>query len=213
MKSLCLIAVLAASLAATPVAAQTRVQPKTPADMKEILTAAQSQWDAGDYDAFAKSIKQAERLATAKRNDGLLSALPDPPEGWVKVEQKPSEQIANNPFAQAMGGMMGKMVDQKYREEGGNGRMDVTLATDSPVVKMMAMAFSNPAMLEDGSELIEYGTHKAVLKSQSGKPRELQIVIDGKHLCTVKVQAMTEEQLFAVFDQKAVDRLSAAMAG
>jgi hypothetical protein len=77
---------------------------------------------------------------------------------------------------------------------------------------MLSGYMTNPALLGENKELIEYGSHKAILESQQKNDRRsLQILIDAKHLVDVKTNGITEEQLFAMWDQATVDRLASAL--
>jgi len=85
------------------------------------------------------------------------------------------------------------------------------MTTDSPMVQMFNMWIQNPAMLGEGAELIKYGPHAAVLRTQGSGRLQLQILLLGKHLCDVTSEGLDEDGLFALFDQAAVDRLASVL--
>ena len=78
-------------------------------------------------------------------------------------------------------------------------------------VFMLGVLVSNPALLDPDSELIEYERHKAVLTTLEGSPSQLQVLLHGKHLFDVQIYGLAEEQVFALLDQAAIDRLAAAL--
>lgn len=182
---------------------------KNPSDFKGVLQGAVASWDAGKYSACAAALQQATTIVMEKRRDVILTALPAAPEGW---EIQPSRNVnQQNPFAAAMGGIVGNIIERKYRSTGGNGRMDVTVTADSPMVSMLGMMFGNPAMLDANSEMIEYEAHKAILKKERNR-LNLQILISGKHVVDATLSGEpSEDVLFGFFDQKVVDALAAAM--
>ncbi len=201
------VIVVGAALFTTSAALQKRVQKKGPADFPTTLRAAGEAWESGAYGACVRELKAALGLATERRAQELREAMPPAPEGW-QVEPDRSANANQNPFGAMLAVGIGNIVERKYRQKSGRGNVSCTLTADSPLVQMFNMWLANPAMLDANSELIEYGVHKAVLKKQ-GSGFNLQILINGAHTCEVNAQGgVSEEQLFAMFDQRVVDRLA-----
>ncbi|MDF1839223.1 MAG: hypothetical protein P1V35_15250 [Planctomycetota bacterium] len=65
--------------------------------------------------------------------------------------------------------------------------MVVIVMVNSPMIQMMAIMFSHPAMLGDGQELIEYDAGKTILTKKSNGA-ELQIKIGPKDMATGTVR-------------------------
>lgn len=195
-------------------APQKRVSQDAPKDFPSCLRRAQTAWEQSNWNEAVVALQDGIALATEKRTAVIKEALPKAPAGWKAEPER--DQGQQNPFANrmaaAMAASVGSTIERTYRPEEGRGSVRVTVTADSPLVQMLNMWMANPAMLEPGSELIEYEAHKAVLKTQSGGKRlDLQILIHGKHVCQVVVDGGSEELLFAMFDQKAVDRLAGAL--
>jgi hypothetical protein len=204
--SLLVVALAGLTLAA---GAQQRVKAKGPADFGTSLGAAEAAWKKESYGACIAALKDALGVATLKRIGAIRAALPSP-DGWRSIEDRSAEEARANPMAAAMMAGVGTQLGHEYRREDG-GSLKVSLTLDSPLVQMFNMWVANPAMLEKGAELIKYGDHNAVLKTGDNR-LELQILIDGAHLCEVRARGgVDEDALFAVFDQAAVDRLAAAL--
>jgi hypothetical protein len=72
------------------------------------------------------------------------------------------------------------------------------------------MMFGNPAALGQDGEVVGYGAHRAIFKRE-GSRLSLQIVLSDRHLVNVEFPGQDEEALFALFDQRAVDRIAAAL--
>ena len=198
------IAILA--VVATP---QKRAQQKTPADFGQTLEAARASWESGDYGTCMGHLREAISLVTIKRTEAILAALPPAPEGYEIAPDKTVDQLRANQMMGALATLAGNIVSRDYR---GPHRMKVTVTADSPMIQMLNMWISNPAMLDANSELIEYGDHRAVLKKTSGgKQRELMIVLHGKHVAQVDYANDDEDFLFEVWNQAAIDRLAAAL--
>lgn len=187
--------------------AQERVKAKGPADFKATLTAAQTHWDAARYGQCIGELQTAIGLVSEKRAEALLAAFPPAPAGWKVLPDKSRESMQQNPFAAMMSTSIGNIIERKYQAEKGGASMSCTLTADSPLAQMFGMWVANPAMLEPGSELIKYGPHNAVLKNQDGN-LNLQILVQGKHVLEIDTRKMTEDELFAVWNQKAVDELA-----
>jgi hypothetical protein len=208
MKKLFLLALplIALSFALAPVA-QKRVTPKGEADFPSTLDSARAAWEAKDYATCVSSLKDALTLATAERAKTIRAALPAAPQGYER--QKPANQDQGNAMMAAMGMAIGNIVEQVYKQTDSSQRIQVTVTADSPMVGMLGMAFGNPAMLGENSELIEYNEHKAVLKTE-GSRLNLQVLIWDKHVVDVQCPE-DEEFLFRMFDQEAIDKIAAAL--
>ena len=201
-----LLAVLA--VAAAP---QERAAKKTPADFGKTLDSAKKAWSASDYGACMASLKEALSLVSIKRVEVILASLPAAPEGYEIAPDKSTDQMRANQMLGAMAAAVGNIVSRDYR---GPHRLRVTVTADSPMVQMLNMWIANPALLDQNSEMITYGSHKAVLKKTSGgKQRELMIVLYGKHVAQIDFASDDEDFLFAMWDQAAIDRLAAALGG
>ena len=200
-----------ALLAAVPFA-QKRVQPDEPEDFPAVLAAAGEAWKEQRYGGCLAELKKALSLATRKRTQAIAVALPAAPEGWKRTVDDPNEDASQNPFAAGLMASVGSMVTVRYRQESGGGSFEAQVTADSPMVQMLNLWIANPAMLEKGSELIDYEGHKAVLKSRDDTPQQLMILLLGQHVCEVNVRNASEEQLFALFDQAAVNKLAQALA-
>ena len=155
-------------------------------------------------------LQEAIGLCMQKRTDAILAALPAAPAGW-EIQPDRKNDMRNNPLAAAMSASVGNIVNRTYKKLDGNDRVEVTVTADSPMVSMFNMWITNPAMLGEDGELIEYEKDdKAVLKNP-GSRLELQIMISKAHICEVRANGLTDDELFAMFDQAAVDKLKAAL--
>ena len=207
-RSLPLVALLA-TLVLTSAALQKRAKTTSAADFPGLMKAASAAWDAGQYGECLASLKKATGLANEKRSMAIREALPATPAGW-KLEPAKKSAAAGNAMVQAFGGAIGNLTQARYSEEGGRGSIDITITADSPMVQMFNMMVTNPAMLGENGELIEYEAHRAVLKNERNS-LNLQILIHKKHMCDIKVRGMEEDAMFAMFNQATIDKLAAVL--
>ena len=206
MKKLALVLIPLLALPLFASAAQKRVKQKTAMDFPTVIENVQSAWKAGEYGRCSALLREATALCMVERSRAILRVLPPAPEGYEIIVDRSMEQMANNPMMSAMAASVGNVVSQEYR---GPENIKVQVTADSPLVGMLGMWIANPAMLEEGSELIEYGSHKAVLKTtRGGQGRELLILINGAHTCQVNYRGTNEDFLFELFDQRRVDALA-----
>lgn len=168
-------------------------------------------WEAKRYGTCIAELKEALTLCRNEQRVVILKALPPAPAGW---SIKPQDKKANEQAAAAMamlGGMAGAApIEQVYTEDDGKGYMKVSVVVNSPMVKMMGMMFSNPAMLDGKQELIEYESCKAIL-GKKGNGAELQILIAGNSLATGTVRNHDDEFLLKQFNQAVVDAMTTAI--
>ena len=193
-----------AALAFLPALAQERVKPKEAASVPAILDQAKSAFSEQRFGACMNALNEAIGLVGLERAKAIRAALPPAPEGFEIVPDKNANAMQNNPFAQAMLGGVGNMVQQDYR--GPSSSINVSVTADSPLVQMFSMWVTNPAMLEEGAELIKYGKHNAVLKKGGGNRWEIQLLID-KTMVDVKSSGISDDDLLKFFNQEAVDAL------
>jgi hypothetical protein len=198
------LALCAATALAVP---QTRAKKEEPKDLPALLTQVQKSWTAADYPACMRDLKTCVSLASQRWIQAIRESLPAAPEGWTRVEP-PKEDPQANAMVAALTVGVGTVVEQRYTRE--RQRIDVTVNADSPVIGMMSMMFQNPALLGPNKELVEYGTHKAILDTTNKQQLDLQILISNKHLVQVRCPE-SDEFLFAMFDQAAIDKLAAAL--
>lgn len=210
MTKILLPALLLAASVALPSIAQKRASDEKPVSFQERMQRASGAWDKGSYGTCMTELQGALSLCAEKRSQEIRKALPAAPEGWEALPD-PKDDQRNNPFAAAMTASVGNIVTRSYEKSDGSDRVEVTVTADSPLVSMFNMWVTNPAMLGNQGELVEYeNDDKAVLKNQGGR-LELQILISKAHMCEVKASGLSEDQLFAMFDQSAVSKLRTAL--
>ena len=213
LRALALVAVLYAGLGSplTQLTAQERT--KKPAEQElgfaESLDAAKAAMAAGKAGAALAHLQHAMVLARRVLQTKVLEAMPAAPDGFTRLEaKKQDEAAAANPFAALTGTTL--PIEVKYKAKEGREHFDAQVLIDSPLVKMLAMAFST-AGLNPKLEVIKYGAHKGLLEEQGKDRLKLTIVLADKHAITVEASGVSDEQLFKLFDQAFVDKLAAIL--
>jgi hypothetical protein len=207
MKTL-LCAFLFATLLAVPATAQKRAAATKEASFPEAIEQAKKAFDSKEYGAAISALQAAMRAAQKLQRVAILAALPKP-EGFTVQDDEPQD-TEGMPFAASLA-VMGSIVSRHY-QKGDSGRIDTEVMANSPMVPMLTMMLSNPAIVKaDGGEIVEYGKHKALLKQSGDNGHELTILLFDKHVVKATCQAMTADELLVVFDQAAVDRLEKAL--
>lgn len=203
-----LTGLLVATILAVPGLAQKRAAATKEASFPEAVEQAKKAFDGKEYGAAISALQAAIRAAQKLQRVAILAALPQP-EGF-RVEDEAVQDTEGLPFAASMA-VMGSVITRHY-QKGDSTRIDVEIMANSPMVPMLTMMIANPAMVKaDGGEIVEYGKHKALLKKNGDSGHELTILLFDKHVVKATCQDMTADQLFAVFDQAAVDRLEQAL--
>lgn len=195
MKSMIVTLALAGLALASPQVRAPKASALTSENVSARLEEVDKAFQDKSYGRCVALLRELSAFAVEQRMDQIRAVLPTAA-GFEVVPDKNAEALKNNPLAQA-------------RQSEGSARIEMTLTLDSPLIGMMNMVFSNPAGVD--GELIQYDAHKALLKKSADR-LELQILLDGKHLWDVKASRLSEEELFAIVDQKAVDRVAAALA-
>ncbi|MEO6593392.1 MAG: hypothetical protein ABIP94_01415 [Planctomycetota bacterium] len=196
------LAVLATLLFVPTLVAQERAAAKKVPTFAEAVEQAKKAAEAEKIGAAITALQAAIKDLQKKQRVAVLAALPKP-DGWQVKDQAPDEQ-ANELAAGFLG--IGNTVASDYTK--GEQSMRVEVNANSPMFQMLAMLFSNPAMIEaDGGEVVKYGAHKAILKKNGDKGQELQILMHDMHLVKITTQGVGADELLKMFDQAFVDRL------
>ncbi|MBL8750365.1 MAG: hypothetical protein JNK78_14480 [Planctomycetes bacterium] len=193
---------LAFTVLVTPFAAQERSAPKKPLTFAEAVEQAKKAIEAEKLGAAVTALQAAIRDVQKKQRTAILACLPKP-EGWTIQDNEVDEN------ADALGAtmvVMGLSLTRRY--ENGDKSLAVEVTANSPMLQMLTVVFSNPALITaDGGELVKYGPHKAILKKSGDNGQELQILMHDTHLIKVDAQGLSADDLLKIFDQAFVDRL------
>ncbi|GAB4151128.1 MAG: hypothetical protein Fur0037_19850 [Planctomycetota bacterium] len=199
-----LLALLLSCSLATLLPAQKRVGPKKEPTFAEALAQAQKAFEAKDYGAAMSSLQAAMQAVQKLQRRAILASMPRP--AGFEFEDEGDQDAGANPFGASMAAL-GTTVSRKYTHESGKG-FEIEVMANSPLVSMMGMMFSNPALATaDGGEMIEYGKHKAILKKEGDDGRELTILMNGKHVVKVTSHGITDDELLKIFDQACIDAM------
>jgi hypothetical protein len=187
-------------LLALPVAAQERAAPKKVLTFAEAVELAKKSVEADKPGAAIAALQAAIRDLQTKQRTQVLAALPKP-EGWTIRDDEPDQdQLA------LFGQGLGITISRTY--ENGDKQLRVEVNANSPLVGMMSMMFTNPAILTaQGGEVVKYGAHKAILQKSGDDGQELQLLMHDAHLIKVTANGLDADALLKIFDQAMVDRL------
>lgn len=213
MRTRLLVLIPVAALCAAPLliatAPQKRASEKKVASFEEHIQEASRAWSAQQFGSVTRSLSAALTQAKAMHRELLLAALPNPGDDWELV--KPRKSAQNDAALAKMLGASSALVplERQYKHSTSGTVLKYHLSPDSPMVPMMGIAM-NPAMMEEGLELIEYNSDKAVLKNK-GSVSELTVILDSKHLLQATVRNQDPDFLLDVISQAAVDQIKLAI--
>lgn len=180
-----LIATLLALVVSLPMQAQAD-------EVLEAIEEAVALYKQGDYTGAAGNLDYASQLVRQQRGGQLESFLPEALSGWTA-----SDTQSTSMGAAFMGG--GVSAERSYRKDGADGRVTVTILTDSPMLQPMMMMFSNPMIAaSSGAKLETHAGQRAIVDFTPGDRRgEINLVVDNRILVTVKGQDVEKDDLTA----------------
>jgi hypothetical protein len=198
-----LLALLVSAVLLAPAAnAQERSGPKKNLAFPEAIELAKKNVEQEKLGAAIAALQAAINDLQKKQRTAVLAALPKP-DGWAIHDPSQDEQ-ADAVSAGLLG--VGSSTSRRYRK--GEQEMHVEITANSPLMQMLGMMFTNPALVEaDGGEIVRYGQHKAILKKQGDDGQELMLLMHDTHLIKVSSTNVGSDDLLRVFDQGFVDRL------
>jgi len=189
--------------------AQQRVKPQGAADFTTLHGQILESWKSESYGRCLSQTRELMGIVSRKRAQAVLAALPPAPGGYEIVPPSPDDQQTNAMMA-AVTASVGSVVEQTYRPTAGGEDVMVKVTSDSPMLSMLSMWLTNPAMLGPDAELIEYTGCKGVLHKE-GSGVSLQVVI-GHDLVEAEAPGRDGDFLLALLNQAAIDRLVATLA-
>jgi hypothetical protein len=135
----------------------------------------------GKYGESLNEIDFASAQIRQKKADTFAGAFPDAPAGWT-AEKAETQAIAKALF----GG--GITATRNYKQD--KNRVKMELVTDSPLLQSMAMVINNPMMMQGGQGMkpVRVGDERGMLQTHNNRA-ELQLIVDGKVLVKVEVNA------------------------
>ena len=197
-----LFPLLASLLLALPAVAQERSGPKKNPPFAEAVETAKKAVEADKLGAAIAALQAAIKDLQKKQRTAVLACLPAP-EGWTFQDQAPDDSA--DAVAAGMLGV-GSSTTRNYQK--GDKSLSVEITANSPLLQMLSVMFSNPALVEaDGGEIVKYGVHKAILKKNGDDGHELMLLMHDTHLVKVTSQGVGADDLLKIFDQAFVDRL------
>jgi len=196
------IGLLVATMWTAPALLQQRTAPKKAPTFPEAIEMATKAADGEQFGTAISALQSAIRDLQKRQRVAVLAGMPKP-EGWEIRDEEVDEAAEELSAGMAA---VGSTVRRNYRS--GDKSLSVEVTANSPMLQMLAMMFSNPALIQaDGGEIVQYGAHEAILKKQGGDGQELQILMHDKHLIRVSAQGVSADDLLKIFDQAFVDRM------
>ena len=159
-------------------------------DVTDSINEALKQYNNGEFADAAQSLDYASQLIRQKKGGQLEAFLPEPLPGW-KAEAAKSQALGSAMFGGAV------TAERSYVRD--DGRVDVKIITDSPMMQGIMMMFSNPMMATaDGGKLERISGEKAIVKyNNDKKDGTINMVIANRFLITVEGNDVARQDLIS----------------
>ncbi len=159
-------------------------------DVLDVINEAVKQYKSGDFTGSAGNLDYASQLVRQKKSEKMKDLLPEPIDGWQ----------AMNANSQAVGSAIfggGVTVSREYKKN--NSRISIEIISDSPVLQSVMMMINNPMFAgASGGKLETINEQRAIVKYKSdSRAGEINIIISGKFMITVKGQDVDRDDLLA----------------
>ncbi|MDY6941547.1 MAG: hypothetical protein SVU69_00870 [Pseudomonadota bacterium] len=158
-------------------------------EVSDTIEEALNYYSEGDRAEAVSSLEYAAQLIRQQRGEQLVEFLPAPLSGWT-AEGSNSEAMAGAMF----GG--GVTANRAYTGKDGQ-RIEVTIATDSPMLQGMLMLLSNPmAMSSQGAKMKRIAGQKAMVTyDEQDSSGEIQMAVANRFLVTIQGDDVSEQEL------------------
>lgn len=164
-------------------------------DVLESIEQAVNLYKQGDFSGAAGNLDYAAQLVRQQKGGQLESYLPEALPGWAAADAQSSSM-----GAMFMGG--GVSAERNYRKDDGDGRVQISIFTDSPMLQTVVMMFSNPMIVaSSGAKLETLAGQRAIVDYAPGESRgEIRVVVDNRILVTVEGRHVEKADLVAYLE-------------
>lgn len=149
-------------------------------------------YEAGRLSAAARELQWAigrikRRIATT-----IARTFPEAPAGWTVRKARSSNR-------QGVTMLQGLVVQRRYRQTGGRGTANAQLIADNPMVSMMVMMFTNPAVAQNaGYERVDVEglPQGALIKFDEGRRRgDVVAMVGGRAFIKIEARNVTDDKV------------------
>lgn len=164
-------------------------------DVLESIEQAVNLYKQGDFSGAAGNLDYAAQLVRQQKGGQLESYLPEALPGWAAADAQSSSM-----GAMFMGG--GVSAERNYRKDDGDGRVQISIFTDSPMLQTVVMMFSNPMIVaSSGAKLETLAGQRVIVDYAPGESRgEIRVVVDNRILVTVEGRHVEKADLVAYLE-------------
>ena len=161
-------------------------------DVTDWIDDGKKAYTAGNYSEAAQSLEYAAQMIRQLKGESFTEVFPAAPAGW---KQQDSEASAVS--SSLMGGATSATTSYERERDGMYDSVRISITTDSPMLSMVSMAFSNPMFMSgDGQRMIKINGQKALLDyDASDRSGDIQIVLNQNVLISIDGSGVSEEEL------------------
>jgi hypothetical protein len=151
-------------------------------DISDAINEAQTHYKAGELSAAKQSLDLASQLIAQQTADALVTALPKPLPGWK----------ADDPDTTAGGlfGFTGTQASRNYTNAKDDS-IQVSIATDSPLLTQLATAFANPQLAGLMGKIVTIGSQRGI----QTKDGEINMLIANRFVVDVTGGGTADDKL------------------
>ncbi len=152
----------------------------------------QSHYEAGRLSAAARELQWAIGRIKRRIATDIAKTFPDAPAGWTVRRARSSNR-------QGVTMLQGLVVQRRYRQTGGRGTANAQLIADNPMVSMMVMMFTNPAVAQNaGYEQVEVEglPQGALIKfNESRRSGEVVAMVGGRAFIKIDARNIADDKV------------------
>jgi len=169
-------------------------------DITDQLKTALKLYEEGKVTEAIEELEFTLNQMRQKKAEGLGELFPAAPQGWV-AEEVESQAVGQAAFGGAV------TASRRYKQESGEGWVEIEVVSDSPMIQTMGMLINNPAIAgaDKNTKLIRIDRQKALLKQDSKEEAELTFLVEGKVLVKVQVGQVADPAQTATDFAKLID--------
>lgn len=187
--SSCALAALAAIALAGPM---TLAAPARADTVTDRIDKGRAFYEKGQLSRAARELQWAIGRINKRIADGIGKTFPKAPDGWTMRRVRTGKQSG-------VAMLQGMVIQRRYRETGGRGRVNAQLIVDNPMIAMMTMMFSNPNIAQNaGYERIEVEglPQGALIRYQEGRKRgDLVAMLAGRAFLKLDARNVASDEI------------------
>ena len=179
------------------------------AEFRKYLDAADRAFAEGAYLAAVSQLRDGMQVANDALRSSILAAMPTPPAGFVAVSMPEPNVNRADPLTAGLVTSTSRPIERRFQSHDGASTLRMVVAPNAPSVAIVQQQLRQAEGDERFVPIVIGGQAGVLVRSYNGA--SVRFAIKDRHLLEIQAVAVDEEVLGQIVDQRALEKLAAAL--